>query len=91
MFVGGRAGRKHQLRQVCAELGAPIVGDGRYGRTRSPAQQRLEQLLREAPVPNQDAGTGVPDQDAREAELDRLLRCDSHLLLHCCRVGAQGF
>ncbi|CAL8472088.1 g11630 [Coccomyxa elongata] len=79
-------GRKHQLRQVCAEMGVPIVGDGRYGRRRSPAQQRLDQLLREAPVPDQDAGAGAPDQDTHEAELDRLLRCDSHLLLHCCRI-----
>ncbi|BDA47475.1 probable ribosomal large subunit pseudouridine synthase C at N-terminal half [Coccomyxa sp. Obi] len=78
-------GRKHQLRQVCAEMGAPIVGDGRYGRTRSPAQQCLAQLLREAPLPDQAA----PDQDAHEAELDRLLRCDSHLLLHCCRIVIQ--
>ena len=28
-------GRKHQLRLHCAhELGAPILGDGRYGRAR---------------------------------------------------------
>ncbi|EIE23564.1 pseudouridine synthase [Coccomyxa subellipsoidea C-169] len=69
--------RKHQLRKHCAELGAPVVGDGRYGRLRSPAQLRLRQLLKDAPA---------PEQDADEAELDRLLRCDSHLLLHCCRI-----
>lgn len=71
------AGRKHQLRQHCAEMGAPVVGDGRYGCTRSPKQQRLRQLLQD---------TLAPEQDADEAELDRLLRCDSHLLLHCSRV-----
>lgn len=76
------AGRKHQLRQHCAEvLGAPVVGDGRYGRTRSPPQQRLQQLLRAA-APHLPAHAAADDQ----AELDRLLRCHSHLLLHCCRV-----
>ncbi|KAK9905682.1 hypothetical protein WJX75_004559 [Coccomyxa subellipsoidea] len=73
-------GRKHQLRQHCAEMGAPVVGDGRYGRTRSPKQQRLRQLLQD---------TLTPEQDADEAELDRLLRCDSHLLLHCSRIVIQ--
>ena len=36
-----RAGRKHQLRAHCADLGAPILGDGLHGRTRSPLQLRF--------------------------------------------------
>ncbi len=33
-----QTGRKHQLRRHCAALGAPILGDGRYGALRSPGQ-----------------------------------------------------
>lgn len=35
------AGRKHQIRIHCAQLGAPIVGDSRHGLTRGPAQDAL--------------------------------------------------
>lgn len=35
------AGRKHQIRIHCAQLGAPVVGDSRHGLTRGPAQVAL--------------------------------------------------
>ena len=35
------AGRKHQIRIHCAQLGAPIVGDSRHGITRGPTQDAL--------------------------------------------------
>ena len=35
------AGRKHQIRIHCAQLGAPVVGDSRHGVTRGPAQDAL--------------------------------------------------
>ena len=35
------AGRKHQIRIHCAQLGAPVVGDSHHGLTRGPAQEAL--------------------------------------------------
>ena len=74
------AGRKHQLRIQCAELGAPIVGDARYGRTRSPAQLSLARAG--------GLGDGVSSRSVcpTETALARLLGCTTPLQLHCSRV-----
>ena len=72
------AGRKHQLRIQCAGLGAPVVGDARYGRTRSPAQLALARA--DAPGGRETCPT--------EAALARLLGCTTPLQLHCSRVRA---
>jgi len=55
-------GRTHQLRAHCAALGAPILGDGKYGGKRAfPAAENLDKRLmlhaREIAVPHPDDAT----------------------------------
>ncbi|PRW57629.1 pseudouridine synthase [Chlorella sorokiniana] len=61
-------GRKHQLRRHCAALGAPVLGDGRYGALRSPGQAAALADL-------QQHGSGVSDPPlllhCRQLELRR--------------------
>ncbi len=62
------------------EAGAPIIGDGRYGRRRSDIQELLAQRIRTS-----ESHGSADDSDADA--ISRLLRCTQPLLLHCNRVG----
>ncbi|KAI7841776.1 hypothetical protein COHA_004641 [Chlorella ohadii] len=54
-------GRKHQLRRHCAALGAPILGDGRYGALRSPGQAAvLADLQQHSDGGGGGSGSGPP-------------------------------
>jgi 23S rRNA pseudouridine955/2504/2580 synthase len=55
-------GRTHQLRAHCAELGTPILGDGKYGGTKARlpgeiAAHRLHLHARSLEIPHPDRGT----------------------------------
>ncbi len=45
-------GRKHQIRRHCAALGAPVVGDYRYGKGGEPLQLTAVQLQFRCPLKN---------------------------------------
>ena len=55
-----QTGRKHQLRRHCAELGAPILGDERYGALRSPAHAAALADLQQLSGSGRGSGSGPP-------------------------------
>ncbi|CAB1113246.1 unnamed protein product [Ectocarpus sp. CCAP 1310/34] len=76
-------GRKHQIRVQLAEMGHPVVGDTRYGRS-SWCQSRGGDATDESAVPPPRAGSMEPLEDR-----SILLHASELIVPHPTRVGAM--